>query len=300
MQSGSLGGKVQDFCNPKPFFVTVGYDTDRIKRLMLENGIGAVPVIDPDRRIVDVIVWEAVFSDTQREEIKSKVDLPVVIMAGGRGTRLDPFTRILPKSLLPINDKSVIEIIIERFRRLGAQEFYISINHKSRMIKAYFEELNPAYRVKYIEESDPMGTAGSLRFLKGLIKSHFFVTNCDILLDCDYGELQKYHANSGNDLTLVVSVKHYRIPYGVCEIKNGGLLSAIREKPEYNMFVNTGMYVLNPDVLELIPESGIFHITALIEKVQAEGGTVRVFPVSEKSWVDIGEWEEYKKVVEHF
>ena len=120
------------------------------------------------------------------------------------------------------------------------------------------------------------------------------VTNCDIIIKADYGELVEFHEQRKNDITLVASLKNYPIPYGVCEIENGGSLIQLTEKPEYNLLVNTGMYILEPETLHLIPENEFFHITHLIERVKAGGGRIGVFPISENAWLDTGQWVEYK------
>jgi len=176
--------------------------------------------------------------------------------------------------------------------------FYLSVNHKANIIKSYFEELNPEYNLEYLYEDKPLGTVGALKQLEGKIKDNLILTNCDIIIDTDYCDLYKHHIKNKNDITLVASVKHYNIPYGICKIENGGTLINIKEKPEYDFLVNTGMYVLNSDILQYIPKNEFFHITHLIEKIKKMGRKVGVYPISENSWVDTGEWAEYKKAVE--
>ena len=151
------------------------------------------------------------------------------------------------------------------------------------------------YNLKYFEESKPLGTAGSLHLLKNEIDSTFFVTNCDILIKDDYSEMLKYHKENGNELTAVSAVKHFKIPYGTLEFGENGILQQLKEKPEYNFFINAGMYILEPHLLEEIPENEFFHITTLMEKILEREGKVGVFPVSEGSWMDIGQWDEYNK-----
>jgi NDP-sugar pyrophosphorylase family protein len=223
-----------------------------------------------------------------------------VIMAGGKGTRLDPFTRILPKPLIPIGDKSIIEIIIDKFLKYQINHFIVSVNEKSKIIKSYFEELNPPYSISYIHEPKPLGTAGSLKYLDKKDCHSIIVTNCDIIIDADYADLVDSHLKDNNDITLVASMKQYKIPYGVCEIENGGALKTIIEKPEYNFLVNTGMYIIKTESLKLVPFEEYFHMTHLIEKVKAAGGKIGVYPISESSWIDTGEWEEYKNALKAF
>ena len=123
------------------------------------------------------------------------------------------------------------------------------------------------------------------------------MTNCDVIIDMDHSELVKFHSSQHYDLTLVVSYRHYVIPYGVCEIENGGVLKGIKEKPEYDLLINTGLYVMHSKILELIPPNRIFHITDLIIKAKEKGFRIGAFPVNEKSWVDVGVWEEYHQTL---
>ncbi len=297
LAEGSLDGVVEKVCNRSPRVASVDYDAEQVRKEMLENKIGCIPIVNADREIVDVLFWENLFGEgVSRKQVKP-IELPVVIMAGGKGTRLDPFTKILPKPLIPLGDKTVIEIIIDSFVECGVGKFYISVNYKSKIIKSYFEELDPAYVIEYICEEKPLGTAGSLRYLCGKIDTSLIITNCDVIIKADYHDIVEQHLSSGNDITLVASLKNYSIPYGVCEIENGGTLSRIREKPEYNFLVNTGLYVIKHETLELIPENEFFHITHLIEKVKEAGGKIGVYPISDKSWIDTGEWAEYKNAL---
>jgi NDP-sugar pyrophosphorylase family protein len=226
--------------------------------------------------------------------------MPVVIMAGGKGSRLQPFTKILPKPLVPIHEKPIIEHIIERFLEFGCYDFHLTLNYKGRILKAYFEELEPDYQIHFVDEEEPLGTAGSLRFLLGEFTQPFFVTNCDIIVKTDYASLVEFHQMGGYDVTLVASAKEFVIPYGTCELNGDGYLSHINEKPKYDFLINTGLYVLNPDILNLIPENKFYHITHLIEDAINHGKKVGVYPVDDNAWIDIGQWSEYRKVVKGF
>jgi len=221
-----------------------------------------------------------------------------VIMAGGRGVRMEPFTKILPKPLVPIGDTPIIELIIQRFTNVGCTDFNITLNYKSKLLKAYFEELQPDYKVYFVEEHEPLGTAGSLRLLKGKFHQPFFVTNCDTIIKADYASLNEFHHAGGYDLTLVASAKEYVIPYGTCELNGEGHLSHINEKPKYDFLVNTGLYVVNAGVLDLIPKNKFYHITHLIEDAKNKNKKVGVFPIDDDAWIDIGQWTEYKQAIE--
>jgi dTDP-glucose pyrophosphorylase len=293
-----LNEPVSSVCNLSPICVAPDYSLGDVKQSMLEHKVQAIPVVDSDNKIIDVLFWDVVFDDEAHFAQKPKMDIPVVIMAGGAGTRLDPFTRILPKPLIPIGDKSIIEVIIDKYREYGINDFYVSIYSKAKLIKAYFEEVNPPYKITYLEEKVPLGTVGILSEIKNVIDDSVILTNCDTIIDCDYADLVGFHNNNAYDITLVGSMITTKIPYGICETADGGKLLSLTEKPEYSYLASTGMYVLRKKALKHIPDGKKFNITDLIEVVRASNGSVGVYPISEKSWLDTGEWQEYKKTVE--
>ena len=290
---GSLDGAVGDVCNRQPFYTHADYSRDKIRQRMLELQINSVPILSSTGVVEDVLLWEQIFGDQAPPKPTQPIRLPVVVMAGGKGTRLAPFTSVLPKPLIPVGGKTALEVIMNSFADCGVDEFYISVNYKSRLIQAYFEELAPPYQVHYVYEDEPLGTAGSLRFLAGRVNGDLIVINCDVIIKADYHTLVEHHRRQENDITLVVSLKNYSIPYGICELDSDGRLTHMKEKPEYNFLVNTGLYVLNAAVLDEIPENRFFHITELIEKIRQQGGRIGVYPISDKAWLDTGEWHEY-------
>lgn len=297
LSGGDLSGTIQGAYQADPIFVFQDdYNIERIKQILLENRIGLIPILHKNRKIADFVTWETIFGNN-RESENQKLDVPVVIMAGGKGTRLEPFTRVLPKPLIPVGDKPVIDHIIDRFRDYGMCEFYLTIHHMSKILRAYFEEKSPDYSIDFAEESEPRGTAGSLKLLTDKLNRPFFVSNCDIIIKADYSDIYRFHTKNSYDITLVASAKQYNIPYGICELNGSGSLERIQEKPKYNFLVNAGMYVLNPAVLELIPDNQLFHITHLIDKIKENGGQIGVYPVSEKAWIDVGQWAEYRKAL---
>lgn len=267
-----------------------------IYQAMLKDRIEFMPVINDASELVDVIFWEDI---TEHPLHKGKLpsEIPVIIMAGGKGTRLQPLTNIIPKPLIPVGDKTFIEHIIHSFTAQGLRHFHLSVNYKADFIKYYFDGIDKDYVLSYFNEMEPLGTAGSLHLMKDKINSTFFVSNCDILIDDDYAEILKYHQINNNELTAVAAVKSYAIPYGTMEIGTDGLLKSLKEKPENTYYVNAGLYILEPHLLDEIPTNTFFHITHLMEKIIARKGKVGVFPVSEGSWKDIGEWKEYLNMI---
>ncbi len=297
LKERDLIGTIQSAYNKNPIFVyQEDFDIEKIKHILTENIIDLVPILKKDRQVVDFITWEKAFGNNRRSETQ-KLDVPVVIMAGGRGTRLEPFTRVLPKPLIPVGEKPVIDHIIDRFKECGVFEFFITVHYMSKILRAYFEEKTPDYSISFVEEDEPMGTAGSLRLLADRLEKPFFVSNCDIIIEADYSDIFRFHTKNSYDISLVASTKQYNIPYGICELNGEGSLERIEEKPEYNFLANAGMYVLNPKVLELIPNNQLFHITHLIDEVKENGGSIGVYPVSERAWIDVGQWSEYRKTL---
>jgi dTDP-glucose pyrophosphorylase len=296
LEGGELNAKIDNVYYHFPYTVGVDYDMQKVRETMLEMKFNGIPVIDGGRVLVGLLFWQDVFGGRQQIE-KPALNVPVVIMAGGKGTRLDPFTRILPKPLIPIGEKTVLETIISRFIPYNVRHYYITVNHKAKIIKSYFEELRPDYELTFVDEKMPQGTAGSLQYLRGSLSGDFIVTNCDIIIDTDYNEVLAYHIKQGNAITIVGSLKHIKIPYGVCDVGKGGRLKSISEKPEHNVLVNTGMYVISSELLDYIPADGMYHMTNLVDDAMKNGRKVGVFPIDETAWFDTGEWEEYDKTL---
>ena len=267
-----------------------------VRQKMLQYRTEFMPVVSADGSLKDVIFWEELFVEGRVRPAK-KYHIPVVIMAGGQGTRLRPITHILPKPLIPVRDKTIIEHIMDQFLEIGCDEFILSLNYKAGFIKDYLTNYVPKkYNLTFVEEDQPLGTGGSLSLVRELIHSTFFVSNCDILLDQDLSEILDFHFENKNDLTIIAALKHFHIPYGTIETAEKGKLIRIREKPEITFKVNSGLYILEPDLLNSIDQNKHLNITDFIETMATSGKNVGVFPVSESSWIDIGDWKEYLKI----
>ena len=276
-----------------------GYQSEEesvIKEKMRKMRAEVMPILDEKGELVDVWFWNDLFKKTELTQ-REKINLPGVIMAGGKGTRLKPITNVIPKPLVPIGDKTILETILDQFEEIGCTKFYMSVNYKADIMKYYLSQLDHKYDIEFFQEEKPLGTIGSVSLLKGKIKTPFFVSNCDSINEQDYRDVYDYHVNNHNDLTIVTMVKSFKIPYGVIETGEDGLMTALSEKPELTYQVNTGVYILNPSCIDEIPEGEFFHITHLMEKIKTRGGRVGCFPVSEHSWKDMGEWPEYLKMI---
>lgn len=292
----ALKEPVSRILNKKKIYGYVAEGEDSIKEKMRRMRAEVMPILDEKGDLVDVWFWSDLFKKTDLIE-REKINLPVVIMAGGKGTRLKPITNVIPKPLVPIGDKTILETILDQFEEIGCTKFYMSVNYKADIMKYYIGQLDHKYDIEFFQEEKPLGTIGSVSLLKDKINTPFFVSNCDSINEQDYRDVYDYHVENHNDLTIVTMVKSFRIPYGVIETGEDGLMVSLSEKPELTYQVNTGVYILNPSCIDEIPENEFFHITHLMEKIKARGGRVGCFPVSEHAWKDMGEWPEYLKMI---
>lgn len=273
------------------------FNIDEIRKQFLSAAIMQIPVLK-EGFLADIIFREDFFA-AEPTLAKRTLDHPVIIMAGGKGKRLDPFTRILPKPLIPIGEKAIIEIIMDKFAEYGITDFHLSLKHKQKMVRAFLEESKQSYKISYVVEQKFLGTAGALKYLANAFDKPVFVTNCDIIVDTDYSKISDFHRDGNYAMTIVGSMHHHVIPYGVCRLKSEGELEMMEEKPKYDLLVNTGVYLLNQDVLSMIPFDERFDMTDLIKLLRSQNKRVGVYPVSSESWIDVGRWEEYKKHIEN-
>lgn len=282
---------VSDVMNHQPI-VMHSYDVSKAETLMKRYLINAIPIVNKDNAIQSVITWQDL--NKPSEVI---MDTDVVIMAGGKGTRLYPYTKILPKPLIPIGDTTIIERILMEFEKNYFNRFYMTVNYKKSMIKSYYYDELSKFNVEFVEEEDYYGTAGSLALLKGKLSNPFFVSNCDILIKADYRDIMKYHKKNKNMLTVVASMKNIMIPYGVISVGEQAQVTKIIEKPDYDYLINTGMYVLNSDILDYIPSDSVFHMTDLIDYLIEQDMRVGTYPISEDAWLDMGQIKEMEEMI---
>ena len=303
LKTGSIEGKVYEICNKNPTYIEKNYlDKSLVRSLILERKLELIPVINEKQQVIDYIEWSDFFKAEEFdniEQIKEKV--PVVIMAGGKGTRMKPFTNVLPKPLIPVGNKTAVEVIIDEFRNFGLDIFFLTLNYKGEIIEAYFKTINKDYKIDFIWEEDFLGTAGSLKFLEEKdIENDFIVSNCDIVIKANFKEILDFHKKNNAVLTSITSIQHYKVPYGVVEINSGGKIKKIVEKPEYTFQINTGVYILNKKALKYIPKDKYFDMPQLIDNLIKNREIVLAYPIKEKDYIDLGQWEEYKKAMEIF
>ena len=267
-------------------------DFKEISDLFIKGQYGALPVIDDFDIVQKVLTWSEIFNPKNETNLKN---FDVVIMAGGKGERLKPFTEILPKPLIPINSKPMLEHIIENFNYFNFSRFHLVLNHQSNLIKSYFESKIKDYKIFYTKEPSPLGTAGGIYYVKK-IKSHdFLISNCDTLFKIDYNKFYNFHKKNQNLITLAVSKTKHVYPYGICKTNSKKLIS-LKEKPEFNYIVNTGLYFVKKEIINLIPKNKRLEMNELIDKCIKLKKKISVYQIPSDSWTDLGKLSDLKKV----
>ena len=202
--------KINEFYQKNPTFLRKeNYSLSQAKNILIKKRIDIIPIIEKSRKVVEVLTFANIFKKSKNHHRSGAFSKTVVIMAGGKGTRLEPFTSVLPKPLVPINEKPVIEHIIEKFVKNNIVNFFITLNYKSKVLRAFFQEQRPNYKLSFVEEPKPLGTAGGLSLLAGRIRKPFLVTNCDTIININFDNLISFHISNKNDITLVASSKEY-------------------------------------------------------------------------------------------
>jgi len=285
---------VSEIMKTDPFVVDANNKLHAFQ-LMRKYKLRHIPVVNSQKIVVDIVSWDELINEQPQEIIKKQNK--VVIMAGGKGTRLDLFTKILPKPLIPVGEKPIIEHVMANFSKFGFDNFLISVNYKKEMIKSFFAESDNSSNISFIEEENYLGTAGALSLCKKSIHETYFVSNCDVLLDADLEDFFYYHKKNKCVATVLGAVQNVRIPYGVLKADNG-LLETIIEKPEYNFIVNAGIYLFEPEIFELLDENKEKDMPELLLEAKNHNFRVHVYPMI-CSWFDVGQWGEYKQAVDH-
>ena len=246
--------------NPKTIDINQIRNFALIKKIFIKYSVDLIPVLR-NKKVYNIIYW----SDFFDHQGKENNIFDVVVMAGGKGTRLLPFTKVLPKPLIPINNKPIIDHILDSFQNLNVKNFWISLNYKSNILKSYLSSSSKIKKVKYITEKKALGTIGSLSLLPlERITDNFIVTNCDILINTKVDDIFNHHKNQKASLTILVVKKKFKIPYGTCSINPNGVLNKIEEKVENNYFVNTGFYIFNKNIVKLIKKNTRLDFNELI------------------------------------
>ena len=286
------GGKMDDAAfkaaNMRP---KVAHTIEEAMSLYHKKNFVVIPVVDEESRIIDLYTGNGV---VERE--RKALNIPVVINAGGRGTRLDPFTKVLPKPLIPVGDYPIIELIMKEYQTYSCNDFHIIVNYKRDLMKAYFKENENHYNITWYDEDKPLGTGGGLSLLKGKFEDTFFFANCDALLTANYERMLEFHKENGNVITMICAYKNMTIPYGIVEMGKNGAIEGMKEKPVMSFLTNTGIYIVEPEVAMDVEDGIPLGFPDIVEMERQKGKKVAGFPVSENDWMDMGQFSELEKM----
>ena len=263
LAGGSMTGPAIDAANRHP---KVAKTDAEAAALYHKKNYVVIPITDEEGRVTGVYtgIGPAVRS-------RAELDIPVVINAGGKGSRLDPFTRVLPKPLIPVGERPILEHILEEYRSWGCSDFRVIVNYKRELIKAYFADSEHDYAITWVDEETPLGTGGGLTLLRDRIRGTFFFAACDTLLTANYERMLQFHRENGNAVTMACAVKNLRLPYGVVEMGKNGAIERMEEKPVMSFLTNTGVYLAEPDVFSVMNDGEAVGFPEVVERLRQQG-----------------------------
>lgn len=283
----SLASPVAGVMNRTPVVASASTTRGEALALLRRRLIRHLPLVDADGRLADLVLLD---------DLLEPRPLPnrAVLMAGGAGQRLRPLTESVPKPLLRVGGKPLLEIMVERLRDAGVREFHITVHHKSEMIEEHFGDGSRfGVRIRYVRETTPLGTAGALTLLEDIPTEPFFLVNGDILTKCDFRSLLEFHQRSGADMTLGTVHHAGELPYGIIEVEGDRLVRMV-EKPRLEFLINSGIYVVEPRAIAHVPRERYFDATELIAALAAAGRLVAAFPITDY-WLDVGRHDDFHK-----
>jgi len=287
LKGKELSDSIEDIYSQTPTICNINEPQENIIQLALSKKIYQIPIVDDEGKLVKIEDLGNML------KIKNRPNY-VVLMAGGLGTRLRPLTNDVPKPLLKVGNKPILETIIENFSKYGFKNIIISVNYKSKMIMDYFKDGSDfGVNISYLCEDKKLGTAGALSLIQDNPKHPFFVMNADLLTNVNFENLLDYHSFENSIATMCVREFDFQVPYGVIELKNQ-FITSIVEKPIHKFFVNAGIYVLSPKVLEYIPSNIFYDMPTLYNDIIKHNKKVISFPIHEY-WLDIGRPQEFEQ-----
>ncbi|WP_372763552.1 nucleotidyltransferase family protein [Litorivivens sp.] len=284
-----LSGKfdVQDIINKFPEVMPFGASRREIVSRLKSIHLRHMPLVDGAGKLIEVFTLEG-------DEFVAKEN-PVVIMAGGLGARLGALTKNVPKPMLHVAEKPMLQHLIEMFSDHGYSKFIVCVNYKKEVIKEYFGTGNRfGVEIEYVEENKRLGTAGALSLIPHVPSCPFFVINADVLASVDYDDLLGAHKSSGSVATMCVRSYSQTIPFGVIKVDGENVICDIEEKPTLSFNINAGIYVLSPEALRVVPSNTYFDMTSLFETLIEDKLKATTYPISDY-WLDIGRVEDFGK-----
>ena len=277
--------------NTTPVTAKSDLSISKYKQLMKSKKLKQLPIVNEDNQVVDVLFLDTLQLAANKNQ--------VVLMLGGLGTRLRPLTNDIPKPMLKVGNKPIVETIVEGFKQYGYTNFIFSVNYKKEIIQNYFKTGEDfGITIDYVEERKRMGTAGALSLIKNRPTEPFFVMNGDLLTQVNFDQLMQFHIEQDTIATMCVREYEYQIPYGVIETI-GTNLKGIHEKPVHRSFVNAGIYVLSPEVFDYIPYETFYDMPTLFERLIEAGKKTSAFPIHEY-WLDIGQVDDFQRANENY
>lgn len=288
----TLDHKIGEVMNTSPKVISNGHKRAEIMAMMREYRLLQIPILDKERRVVDVALYDQFIKPGKKEN-------PVVIMAGGLGKRLRPLTESCPKPMLLVGNKPILQSILEQLKKFGFYRFFISVNYLSEQITSYFGDGSEmGCEIRYLHEKEKLGTAGALGLIEERFEHPVVVMNGDLLTRLNFDQLLEFHYEKGGTGTMCVRDYDFQIPYGVVNVK-GHYFQGVEEKPVERFFVNAGIYVIEPDVIQMVDENKSMGMTELFEMIARKGEKAAVFPIREY-WTDIGRHSDFKKANEEY
>jgi dTDP-glucose pyrophosphorylase len=288
----SIKDSVDIFMNPNPIVGSTEQTRAALIKQMKDHGIRQIPIVNSTGKIAGIEVLQELVDTMIRPN-------SVLLMAGGTGRRLLPLTENCPKPLLKVGSKPVLEIILERFVESGFRNFYVSVNYRARMIEDYFGDgRNWGVNIHYLREDKSLGTAGALSMLPKNLEHPIIVMNGDLLTKVDFNQVLEFHNEQRAPATMCVREYELQVPYGVIDIKNNKI-EAIDEKPLSRYFVNSGIYILNPDVVNSVPANTHVDMTTIFQNLIEQANSPAAFPLHEY-WLDIGHIDDFRRAEGEF
>jgi len=292
LRAVKLSDSIVKIMNPDPVVAKIGEDNAIICALMRNKKIRQIPIVNEAGQVVSIEILDDLLDVNKKDNV-------VVLMAGGLSTRLRPLTNDCPKPMLNVGGKPILETILTRLIHYGFHRFYISINYLADQIKNYFGNGSKwGVEIHYLQENDKMGTAGPLSLMPQGIHKPFIVMNSDLLTKIDFNRLLAFHEEQAASATMCVREFDYTLPYGQCKLENNFIVE-VEEKPTYKFFINAGVYVLEPEVLPLVPQSSYYDMPTLFSNLIKLKKQAAAFPIREY-WLDIGQLSDFERAHQEY